>query len=228
MLDAVVPVASGFKAHGIDGTVHFRLTQQVSDLFMQRGVFGQVGNFKALRLGVGQANRVHVPHDHHGGAQQTRGRRRRKPHRPGARNVDRAAGANARRDGAVVTGGQDVREASQVADFLHRGVAVREFEQVEIRIRDQYIFRLTAHPVAHVHVTISTPGTGRVDGQAHAGVLLFATAAPPTGHVERHRYQIPDLQMLHVTPGLDHLAGNFVPQYEPGLRRGTAAHHVLV
>ena len=38
-------------------------------------------------------------------------------------------------DGTVVTGGQNVGQAGQVADFLHRAVAVRQFEQVEIGIR---------------------------------------------------------------------------------------------
>ncbi|MNE93027.1 hypothetical protein D3C80_1908220 [compost metagenome] len=58
-------VAAGFEAYGVDGAIHFRFTEQRGDLFVQRGVEGQVSDFKTLGLGVSQAHGVDVADDHH-------------------------------------------------------------------------------------------------------------------------------------------------------------------
>ncbi|MNH27170.1 hypothetical protein D3C79_872670 [compost metagenome] len=58
-------MTTGFEAYGIHRAVDFRFAQQVGDLFVQRGVLGQVGNFKALGLGVRQAHRVDITDDYH-------------------------------------------------------------------------------------------------------------------------------------------------------------------
>src|SRR5471032_2003653 len=221
-------VATGFEARRIDGAVNFGLAQQCGDLFMQRRVFGQVGNFKALRLGVCQADRVDVADDHHSGAQQPRRSGRGQANRAGAGDIHRAARTNASGDGAVIAGWQDVGEAGQVANFLHGLVAVRQFQQVEVGVRHQHVFGLAAGPVAHVDITVCTTGTGRVDGQAHAGVLFLARAAAAACDVERYRDQVADFQVFDVAALLDHFAGDFVPQDQAGLGGGAAAHHVLV
>ncbi|MNT99375.1 hypothetical protein D3C72_2422060 [compost metagenome] len=66
-------VTAGFEAYGVDGAVHFRFAQQCSDLFVQRGVGRQVGDFETLGLGVGQADGIDVTDDHHRCAQQASG-----------------------------------------------------------------------------------------------------------------------------------------------------------
>ncbi len=69
-LSASMAVTACFEAYGVDGAIHFRFAEQGSDLLVQGGVLGQVGNFEALGLGVNQTRRVHVADDHHGSAQQ--------------------------------------------------------------------------------------------------------------------------------------------------------------
>src|SRR5450830_687453 len=223
-----MPVAACFEAHAVDGAVHFRLTEQRGDLFVQRGVGGQVDHFKPLRLGVGQADGVDVANDHHRRAQQACGSGSGQADRAGTGDVHGAAWANAGSDGGVVAGGQDVGEAGQVSYFLHGLVAVRQFQQVEVGVRHQHVFGLAAGPVAHVDVAVGATGTGRVDGQAHAGVLLFAGAAAAARHVERHRDQVADFQVLDVAALLDHFTGDLVTEHQAGLGSGAAAHHVLV
>ncbi|MCY1423136.1 hypothetical protein D9M71_388430 [compost metagenome] len=195
---------------------------------MQRRVQGQVGDLEALSLGVGQAHGVDVTDDHHRRAQQTGRSSRREADRTGTGDVHGAARADASGHGAVIAGRQDVGEAGQVADFFHRPVAIRQFQQVEVGVRHHGVFGLATGPVAHVDVTISTARTRRVDAQADACVHFFAGTAAPASHVERYGHQVADFQVLDVTALLDHFAGDFMAQHKAGLRRGTPAHHVLV
>ncbi|MCY1290263.1 hypothetical protein D9M71_616030 [compost metagenome] len=177
---------------------------------------------------MGQAGRVEVADDDHGSAQQAGGGGGGEANRACAGNVDGAARADAGSDCAVVAGGQDVGEAGQVTDLLHGLVALGEFEQVEIGVGNQHVLGLATGPVAHVDITVGAAGTGRVDGQAHAGVHFLAGAAAAAGHVEGYRYQVADLQVFHVTAFLDHLTGDLVAEHQADLRGGTATHHVLV
>ncbi|MCY1426453.1 hypothetical protein D9M71_422740 [compost metagenome] len=179
-------VATGLEADGVDGAVHFRFTQQGGDLFVQWGVLGQVGDFETLGLGVGQAHRVDVTDDHHRSTEQARRGGSSQADRAGTGDVHRAARAYAGSHGTVVTGRENVGEAGQVADFLHGLVAVRQFQQVEVGIRHQHVFSLATGPVAHVHIAVGATGTGRVDGQANAGVLFLARTAAAASNVERH------------------------------------------
>src|SRR6185437_6204548 len=64
--------------------------------------------------------------------------------------------------------------------------------------------------------------------QADAGLLLLAVATTPTRDVERHRDEVALLDELHVAPGLDHLAGDLVPQDQPFGSGRAPADHVLV
>jgi len=177
---------------------------------------------------MGQADRVDVADDHHRRAQQACRRGSGQADRTGAGDVNGAARADTGGDRAMVAGGEDVGEAGQVADFLHGLVAIRQFQQVEVGVRYQHVFGLAAGPVAHVDVTIGAAGTGRVDGQAHAGVLLFARAAAAAGNVEGHRDQVADFQVFDIAALLDHFAGDLMTEHQPGLGGGAAAHHVLV
>ncbi|MCY1422981.1 hypothetical protein D9M71_386840 [compost metagenome] len=195
---------------------------------MQRRVQGQVGDLEALGLGVRQANGVDVTDDHHRRAQQASRSRRRQTDRTGTRDIHGAAWAYAGSHGTVIASRQDVGKAGQVADFFHRPIAVRQFQQVEIGIRHHGVFRLAAGPVTHVDITVSTAWASRVDAQAHTGVHFLAGTAAPASHVERYGHQVADFQVLDVTALLDHFAGDFMAQHKAGLRRGTPAHHVLV
>ncbi|MDT4879790.1 hypothetical protein FQZ97_1154970 [compost metagenome] len=59
-------------------------------------------------------------------------------------------------------------------------------------------------------------------------MLFLAGTATAAGHVEGYGNQVADLQVLHVTAFLDHLAGDLVAEHQADLGGGTAAHHVLV
>ena len=130
---------------------------------MQRSVQGQVGDFEALGLGMHQAHRVDVTDDHHSGAQQACRGGGGQTNRASAGDIHSAARADTGSDGAVVTGGEDVGQAGQVADLLHGPITIRQFQQVEVGVRHHGVFGLAAGPVAHVDVAVGTAGTRRVD-----------------------------------------------------------------
>ncbi|MNE87106.1 hypothetical protein D3C80_1842660 [compost metagenome] len=92
----------------------------------------------------------------------------------------------------MIAGGQDVREAGQVADFFHSAITIRQLKEVEICVGHHHVLCLATGPITHVDIAVSTTWTGRIDAQAHASVHLFAGAASATGHVEGYRYQIAD------------------------------------
>ena len=228
VLGAFVTMTTGLEAHAVDGAVDFRLAQQRGDLLVQRRVQRQVGDLEALRLGVRQTCRVEVTDDDHGSAEQTRRSSSGQTDRAGTGDVDGGARADPSGNGAVVAGGQNVGQAGQVTDLLHGLVAIRQLEQVEVGVGHQHVFSLATGPVAHVDVAVGAAGTRRVDGQAHAGVLLLAAAAATAGDVEGHGNQVTDLQTLDVAALLDHLAGDLVTQHQTDLSGGATAHHVLV
>src|SRR6218665_3254873 len=103
-----------------------------------------------------------------------------------------------------------------------------EREQVDGGARPHRISGRPADPAAHVDIAIGAAGPRRVDAQAHAGVLLLATAAAPAGDVERHRHDVARRQHLHIAAHFEHLAGDLMAQHQPGRRGGAPAHHMLV
>ena len=105
---------------------------------------------------------------------------------------------------------------------------VRKFQQVEVRVGDHDILRLPAHPAAHVYVTVSCAWPCGIHVQANARGAFLAVPASTAGDVKGHRNQVPNLDELYVPTGLDHFAGDLMPEDESFWCRGTAPNHVLV
>ena len=156
------------------------------------------------------------------------GRRAGQSDRSGAGDVDDRARSDARRDRAVIAGGEDVGEQREIVDLRHGSRLVGELQQIEIGVRHHDVLRLAADPAAHVDVAVGRAGPRRIDVQADAGLAFLAVAAAPAGDVEGHRNQIADFDELHVAPGFDDLAGDLVAEHQPVRRGGAAADHVLV
>ena len=228
MLRTLVAMAACLEADRVDRAVDLGGADDLRDLLGQRGVERQVDRLVAELARVLQPHRVDVADDHHRGAEQARRRRGRQPDRPGTGDVDRAARTDPRRHRAVVAGRQDVGQARQVADLFHRLRAVGKLQQVEVGVRHHHVLGLPAHPAAHVDIAVGAARARRIDAQAHARLLLLAQPAAATGDVERHRNEIAHRKRLDVAAGLDHFAGDLVPEHEAGRRRRAPAHHVLV
>ncbi|MNH43220.1 hypothetical protein D3C79_1050700 [compost metagenome] len=74
MFHTFVAMATCFEANGIDSAVHFRLTQQSSNLLMERDVGGKICDFKTLSFGMSKTSRVEIAHDYDGSTEQSSGR----------------------------------------------------------------------------------------------------------------------------------------------------------
>ncbi|MNR61907.1 hypothetical protein D3C85_1837810 [compost metagenome] len=48
------------EPHGVNRTIHFRFTQQNSDLLVQGCICRQISDFKTLSFRMRQANRINV------------------------------------------------------------------------------------------------------------------------------------------------------------------------
>src|SRR5690606_29932736 len=212
----------------VDRAVDLVRAEDLRDLVLQGGVLGDVDGLAAERAGLFEALPVEVPDDHDRGAEQLRGVGGGEPDRPRARDVHRRPGGDARGVGAVVAGGEDVRQHGQVEDLLHGLVAVRELQAVEVGEGHHHVLGLPAFPAAHVDVAVGRPGAARVDVEADPRLPLPAVAAPPAGDVERDRDDVPDVQELDVVALLDDLPGDLVPERLPGRSSGAAPYHVLV
>src|SRR5205085_1599317 len=86
-------------------------------------------------------------------------------HGAGPGNVNGGTDADAGRDCAVEAGGEDVREHGQIHDLFQGLVAVREAQEVPVRVWNQDVLCLAAHPAAHVYVAVGAAGTGGVDAR---------------------------------------------------------------
>ena len=190
----------------------------------------QVDRFRSRRiLACCRRSGNHVADDDGGGAEQVTGggarqdrqgrrRRRRRPR----------TGADARGDGAVVAGGEDVGEEREVLDFFHRLGLVGEFEEVEIGVGNHDVFGLAADPPAHVHVPVGRAGAGGVDVEADSGSAFLAVAAAPAGDVEWHADDVANADELDIPAGLDHLARDFVAEDQARRGGGSTTDHVLI
>jgi hypothetical protein len=128
----------------------------------------------------------------------------------------------------VESGREDVGQHREVEDLLERLVAIRELQEVPVRVGHEDILGLTADPSAHIDVTVGAAGPVGVHVQADAGLALLAVAAATARDVEGHRYEVADFDELDVGAGLDDLAGNLVSEHESLGRGGAPANHVLV
>ncbi len=86
----------------------------------------------------------------------------------------------------MITGWQDVGQAGEIADLLHRLILVGKAQEIEVRVGHHDVFGLTANPAAHVHIAVRAAGARRIDIQAHGSVALLAGATTPAGDIERH------------------------------------------
>src|SRR6185295_7268435 len=81
---------------------------------------------------------------------------------------------------------------------------------------------------AHIHIAVSRARTGRIHGQADAGLAFAAIAAAPAGDVERNGNQVTDVQHFDVATLFDDLARDLMTE-DQTLRGGcAAADHVLI
>src|SRR5665809_171812 len=103
-----------------------------------------------------------VAHYDRGRAEELRGVSRSQTDRACACDVDGGSGTDARRVSPVKTGREDVRQHREVLDLGHRLVLVGELQEIEVGVRDHYVFGLAANPSAHVDIAVGRPGTGRI------------------------------------------------------------------
>src|SRR3546814_12665979 len=61
-------------------------------------------------------------------------------------------------------------------DLVHGLVLVRETEELEVRVRDEQVFGLSAHPVAEIE-TVCAAGDCRIDGFTDICAASFTVAA---------------------------------------------------
>src|SRR4029077_9532713 len=114
-------------------------------------------------------------------AEQLRGHRGGDADRSGTGDVHGGPGLGAGGVGAVEAGGEDVREHGQVGDLLHCLLAVREDQQVPVRVRDEDVVGLAADPATHVDIPVGGAGAVGVDVQTDAGLALLAVPTAAAG-----------------------------------------------
>jgi hypothetical protein len=191
------------------------------------GVTGRVvDRGRAQLLGQPQPVGLPVDHEHLVGPAQLRRQRGHQPDRPGAPDDHGIAGADLGQLGAVVAGGQDVRQ-HHVVGFLLPGV-VRQHQGVPVGPGHPQQLGLPAVVRAHVGVAVSRAGTARVGGQAEAGQAGLTVLAEPAANVERQAHHVADLDPVDAAADLDHLAQVLVPEDLSFFHIGTALVHMQV
>src|SRR5215467_8346992 len=125
----------------------------------------------------------------------------------------------------MVTGREDVGEHRKVPDLRHRLLFIGKLDQVEIRVRNLYVFGLVADPPAHIDIPIRSAGTSRIHAETDSRLSFTAVPATPTSNIERDCHQVSYVQELDVTSLLDDLARDLVPQHEAGRSSCAPAHH---
>src|SRR5262249_19100900 len=105
-------------------------------------------------------------------------------YRASTSDVNNGTRPNAGGDGTVVTCREDVRQAGQIANLLHRLSFVWELEQVEIGVGNHYIFRLSSHPSPHVDVSVGRSRSRRIHTETGPCGTLLTIAAATAGNVK--------------------------------------------
>src|SRR5918998_889578 len=218
----------GLEAHRVHRGVHLGYAEDAGDLLLYGRPLAHVDRLATEGPRLRQPVLVQVAHDNDGRAKQVGRVGGGEPDGAGAGDVDRGAGRNLGGVGAVVAGGEDVRQHGEVQDLLQRLVPIRELQEVEVREGHQEVLRLPAYPAAHVHVAVGRARAGGVHVQADAGLALVAVAAAAAGDVEGDGADVALVDELDVVALLDDLARDLVPQRLPDGGRGAPANHVLV
>ncbi|MNJ45870.1 hypothetical protein D3C77_409820 [compost metagenome] len=221
-------VATGLEADGVDRAIYLRLTQQGRNLLVQRHILRQICDLEPLCFCMGQTNRIDVTNNYYSSAQQPGRGCSGQPHRACTSDIHGATWSDASGYRSVIAGRKDVRQAGQVANFLHGTITIRQFQQIEVGVGDHHVLGLSPSPVTHVDVAIGAPRACRVYAQADTCVHFLTGTAAPAGHVERHRNQIAYFQVFDVTTFFDHLACDLVAKHQSYLCCGTSTDHVLV
>ena len=223
----VLAVSAGLEADGVDAAVDLRGAEDLLDLVL-RVALRDVDRLAAEAPRLRQTVLVEVADDGDGGTEEQRRGGRRETDGTGARDVDGRAHLHSRPDGAVESGGEDVREHREVEDLLHRLLFVRELQDVPVRVGDEDVFGLSADPAAHVDVAVGRTGTIGVDVEADSRLALLAVPTAAARDVERHRDEVADLDELDVPTDLDDLTGDLVTEDETLGSSRAAPDHVLV
>ena len=106
---------------------------------------------------------------------------------------------------------QNITQHCQIADLCHCAIFIGKFKQIEVGIRHHDITGLTTDPAPHVDIAIGTAGALVIDVQTNAGMAFLAGATATAGDIERHRYQVTDIEKLDILALFDDLAGDLVP-----------------
>src|SRR6202044_1189553 len=122
----------------------------------------------------------------------------------------------------------DIGKRGQIPDLGQGLIAVGEFQQVPVRIRNHDVVGLAAYPAAHINISVGGTGPIRVYVQADSGLALLAVAAAAAGDVERHAADVAYLDEFDISAGFDDLAGYLVTEYKVLGRRRAPADHMLI
>lgn len=124
------------------------------------------------------------------------------------------------------TGGKNVREHDVVVLTL-LGI-FRQYQAIEIGIRDAQQFGLTALIWPHLCETISGAGSTRIGCKAESGEPLFTVFAEPAADIERQADPVTDLDPVNPLTDFNYLTEVLMAKYTSDLKRGTAFVHVQV
>src|SRR5712671_233608 len=224
----IITMSASFESDAVDGAIHFGNADDLSDLICKRCALLQVDDFATETLRLSQPLGNHIADDDNCSAKKVAGSRAGKTNRSGACNVHNGTGSDAGFHRAVEARRENVRQQRKILDLRHGFVLVGEFHQIEIRVRYQNIFGLTANPSAHIDVTISGAGTRRIYGQTNSGLAFTAIAATAAGDVEGDRTQVADIQHFDIDTLFNNFSRDLVSENQSLWGRGAASNHVLI
>lgn len=221
-------MAAGFEADAIDGAIDFRDADDLGDLVGETGALFEVDDFATEALCLGEAFVDHVADDDAGRTEELATDGAGEADRAGASDIDNGAGADARGDGAMEAGGEDVAKQGEIADLGEGLITIGELEEVEVGVGDHDVFGLATDPATHVDVAVGGAGAGGIDIEADARLAGFAILAATAGDVEGDADDVALLDELDIASAFDDFTGDLVTEDEAGGSGGAAADHVLV
>src|SRR5258706_5565520 len=101
----ILAVPTRLKAHAVHGTIHFRHSHNLRDLFRNGSALRNIDDFAAKTLCLRESFGNEIAYDDAGRAQQVAGSRAGQPDGPAAGDVDNRARANSSGDGTVIASG---------------------------------------------------------------------------------------------------------------------------